>query len=155
MQNKISAVLSDQDRDDAIASIEAAQAKLPFLIAIPSNQKKKLRKLSSDSVEFVSLALDGSVTFKNALRADFPHAEFAKDVDLLGKLNKVRNITAAFLELLEDSITLAGSDAMTSADVVYSYLKKAAESDANAKDLVSKMGKKYEAQRGARKDDNK
>jgi hypothetical protein len=43
-KNKISAVLSDADKATAITNIKAAKAKLPFLISMTIDERKKNAK---------------------------------------------------------------------------------------------------------------
>ena len=132
-KNKISAILSDADKAVAINSIQAAKAKLPFLISLTIDERKKERKMASKSVDYVKQSLRGAQTFPKQMRGDFDTPEFAKDVTLISQLWDVRTETMGLVELIDDTIMAAGADAMQAADDVYNTLKVAAKNNANGK----------------------
>lgn len=148
--NKISAVLSEADKSAIVSAIDTIRTKMPFLISLTNDERKKLRKFGPASVEFVTLSLQGAKNFGNLLRSDFNVAEFEKDVKLVEELSEIRIKLAALLEKIEDTVVAAGSDAMSSADTIYDYLKKGQE-DSSVKSLLATMGKKYQAQSKPRK----
>ena len=146
-QNLISATLSDTDRDAAKAAIVAAKAKMPFLIALNSDQRSKSYKMGTKSVEYVRQCLRASQSFPQYLLSSFDTAEFAKDVTLISQLWDVRIGVASLLEAIDDSIMAAGIDAIDSASIVYDYLKKAAQKDAAVKTQLDEIGKRFAAKR--------
>jgi hypothetical protein len=148
--NKISAVLPEADKTAIVSAIDTIKTKMPFLVNLTNDGRKKLRKMGPSSVEFVTLSLQGAKNFGNLLRSDFNVNEFEQDVNLVKQLSEIRIKLAAVLESIEDTIIAAGSDAMASADTVYDYLKKGKE-DSSVKNLLSQMGKKYDSQSKPRK----
>ncbi len=111
--------------------------------------------MGQKSVEFVNLALNGAESFSEYLLSSFNKAEFAKDIELINKLWKIRVDVASLLEKVDDTIYGASADAMAAADEVYNYLKSASEKNAAVKALVSEMGKRYERPSKKSKDDGK
>lgn len=145
--NLISAVLLDTDKEAVKTNIAAAKTKLPFLVTLSKEERKKYkRKMGQKSVEYVNLNLRGAKLFGQYLLAGFDIADFNKDVTLLNQLWEVRLIVAAFLESIDDTIFASSVDAMTSADDVYDYLKKASENDASLKSLVDEIAKRFKGQ---------
>ncbi|MEI9934763.1 MAG: hypothetical protein WDM71_07920 [Ferruginibacter sp.] len=91
--NKISAVLTDANRDAAIASIKQAQATLSFLINLTDADRKTLRKMGSKSIDYVNLNLQGAQNFGSLLLASFKVTEFGNDVALVNQLKAVQVIS--------------------------------------------------------------
>lgn len=153
-QNLISAQAADATITAAIQSINDAKGSFPFLINLSADERKKFRKMGPKSVDYVNDNLTGANQFPNSLPGDFPLAEFAKDVTLVTKLYPLLVASQAFTEGLNDTILALGSDAMKESDEVYSYLKLAARNDANAKELVLQIGRRFNGQ-GKSKDPRK
>jgi hypothetical protein len=144
--NKISAVLTDANRDAAIAAIKQAQSTLTFLINLTIDDRKALRKMGSKSVDYVNLALQGAQNFGSLLPASFNVTEFSNDVALVNQLKAVQIVIASLNEGINDTLLAAASDAMMSADTVYGYLKTGAKNNAGVKTLVDEIGKRFEGQ---------
>lgn len=149
-KNKISATLTDADKTTIIASIKAAKAKLPFLISLTMEERKRERKMASKSVDYVKQALRGAQTFPQQMRGDFDTAEFAKDVTLINQLWDIRTELMGLVEQLDDTIMAAGADAMQAADDVYNTLKVAAKNNTGVKTILDEIGKYYEGQKKPR-----
>jgi hypothetical protein len=146
-KNLISATLNDADRDAAKAAIATAKGKMPFLITLSDEERRKSYKMGQKSVEYVRLNLRGAKNFPQYLLASFDTAEYEKDVNLISQLWEVRIVIASLLEAVDDTIMAAGIDGIDSASVVYDYLKKAAKKDAAVKSLLDEIGKRFVAQR--------
>jgi hypothetical protein len=145
--NLISAVLADADKEAARAAIATAKTKMPFLISLSEDQKKGKRRMGQKSVEYVKLNVRGVQNFGNYIpSATVNGDEFEKDVTLISQLWDVRIVIASLLEEVDDTITAASVDSMKTADTVYDYLKKAAQSDAAVKTLIVEIAKRYEKQ---------
>ncbi|MHB1177349.1 MAG: hypothetical protein ACYCZO_03365 [Daejeonella sp.] len=149
--NKVSAALSDTDKVSVMTAIGQARKKLPFLINLNAESRKKARKMGPKSIEFVNLNLQGAQSFGSAIPAIVDVNEFAKDVNLVNQLLSIRVELAALLEGVDDTMLAAGSDAMQTADRVYSLLKTAAKNDAGVKGLISDIARRYEGQSKPRK----
>lgn len=148
--NKVSAVLAEADKTAIIDAIDSIKTKLPFLVNLSKDERQNLRKMGPSSVDFVNLSLQGAQNFGNLLRADFNLQEFEKDVTLVRNLSDIRVRLSALLESIDDTMMATGSDAMTSADDVYDYLKKG-KKDASVKTLLDQMSTKYAGQSKSRK----
>jgi hypothetical protein len=142
-QNLISAQIEDSSITDAIENIKAIQSKFPFLINLSAQERKTFRKMGPKSVDYVNDNQVGAKQFLSSLPTDFPHDEFSKDVALINKLYPLLVASQALTEGLNDTILALGSDAMKGADEVYSFLKFAAKKDANAKELVQQIGRRF------------
>jgi hypothetical protein len=145
-QNLISAEVTDNIVVAAISNINGAKDTLSFLINLSSEDRKKFRKMGPKSVDYVNDNLAGANQFSNSLPGDFPLAEFTKDVALINKLYPLLIASQALTEGLNDTILALGSDAMKQGDEVYGFLKLAAKTDANAKELVQQIGRRFKGQ---------
>ncbi len=145
-ENKVSAVLPDADKASVMASAGQIKTNLPFLINLTKEERKKSRKMGAKSVEYVSLNLQGAESFGTLIPATVDIPEFAKDVILVNQLSSIRIELAAILESIDDTMLAAGSDAMVTADQVYSYLKTGAKNNAAVKSLVAEIAKRFEGQ---------
>jgi hypothetical protein len=144
--NKISAVLSENDKTGVLTAIEQLKQKLPFLLNLSAESRKKARKMGPKSVEYVNLNLQGAQSFRTALPSSIDIVEFEKDVKLVNQLMPVRIQLASLLEGIDDTMMAAGSDAMQTADIVYAYLKTASRQNANVKALISDIAQRFEGQ---------
>lgn len=143
MGNLINATLSETDKESVKTKLSEVQQLLNFLIALPAGQKRGGASMGQKSVEFVNLALRGANHFPQYLLQSFNKAEFENDVHLIDQLWDIRVLVASLLEKLDDTIYAASSDAMQTANEVYTYLKTSAKKDASVKALVDEMGKRY------------
>jgi hypothetical protein len=145
-QNLISASLEQALASDSLIKIQNVKTDLTFLINLSKDQRKKFRKMGSKSVEYVNDNLVGALQFPGSLPQDFSLVEFQKDADLIKQLFPILIASQALTEALNDTILALGSDCMKEADEVYSYLKLAAKTDANAKALVEQISKRFKGQ---------
>lgn len=67
--NKVSAALSDTDKVSVMTAIGQARKKLPFLINLGNENRKKTRKMGPKSVEYVNLNLQGAQSFGSLIPA--------------------------------------------------------------------------------------
>ncbi len=146
LSNRITASITDDQKNEAIALIKQAMEKLPFLVTVEGKEKKKLVKFGPDSVSFVEDALRGVNEFPSAFPASFDKDEFVRDATLVIALRDVLVSVGSLYTAMNDTLSVTGADAMTAANDAYSYLKKAATSNVAAKDLVERMSLRYKGQ---------
>ena len=154
-QNLISATLTSAVATDVLQKVNDSKAALPFLINLSNEQRKKFRKMGPKSVDYVSDTQVGANQFPSSMPADFQMAEFEKDAVLVKQLFPILVASQSLTEALNDTILALGSDCMKEADEVYSYLKLAAKTDANAKALVEQIGRRFKGQGKAKPDSPK
>jgi hypothetical protein len=145
-QNLISVEIVDAVVAEAIVTINNTRTEFPFLINLSAEERKKFRKMGPKSVDYVNENLLGANQFPSSLPADFPVAEFTKDVAAINKLYPLLIASQVLTEALNDTILALSSDAMKEADEVYGFLKLAAKRDANAKALVEQIGRRFKGQ---------
>ena len=131
--NRVSAVLNDADKTAVLEALAQVKEKMPFLINLTGQERKRSRTMGAKSVEYVNLSLQSSKTFGSLIPPSVDVSEFSKDVTLVNQLLEVRMEVDALLEGIDDTMLAAGSDAMRYADLVYSYLKTGSKTNAGVK----------------------
>jgi len=141
--NRVSAVLNDADKTAVLEALAQVKEKMPFLINLTGQERKRSRTMGAKSVEYVNLSLQSSKTFGSLIPPSVDVSEFTKDVTLVNQLLEVRMEVDALLEGIDDTMLAAGSDAMRYADLVYSYLKTGSKTNAGVKSVTADISKRY------------
>ena len=152
-KNLISATLSEASYDNVKEKITEIEAELPFLIALSTAAKRRIRPSGPRTATFVDMALRGAKTFPPSLLKTFDVEEFEHDVLLMRRLKALRISVASLLEKLDDTIYASSADALAEANEAYAYLKAAAKYDGALKSTVEEIGKRY-ARPSRRKNDS-
>ncbi len=123
--NKISATLSDADRQAVMTAINTIREKLPFLTDLTPEERRTLPKMGDRGRVFVTQALELATQNPNILPGGFDAAEMRKDVELLDGLGPIMTALMQLGELAEDTYMAVGSEAYTSALLIYQYARAA------------------------------
>ena len=142
-KNLVSATLSEASCDKIQEMIKKIESELPFLIALSTADKRRIRPSGPRTAAFVDMALRGAQSFPKYLLSTFDVDEFAHDVQLMHQLQSLRASVASLLEKLDDTIYASSADALAEANEVYGYLKKAARFDGALKTTVKEIGQRY------------
>jgi hypothetical protein len=146
LQNRITASVTEDTKNEVITLVKQAMEKLPFLVTVEGKEKKKLVKFGPDSVSFVEDALRGVNEFPTAFPASFNKEEFISDAILVIAVRDMLVSVGSLYTSLNDTLSVTGADTMSAANDAYAYLKKAATSNVAAKDLVERMSQRYKGQ---------
>ncbi len=152
-KNRISANLPDVKKQEVLEIIAKIKEDMPFLISLNKDVRSKDRKMGANSVQYVQQNLQGAISFPQLIPSKVDAAEFAKDVNLISRLWEIRVPLASLLESIDDTMMAAGIDAMSSADLVYGYLKTGAKNDSSVKTLVDEIAKRFKGQKTNKKKD--
>ena len=107
-------------------AVQTLQDKLmPHLANIGADEKRALTKMGSKSVDFVSKGLGYTIANPQFKPAFVDIDEFSKSVAAYGLLRSLHQPVSQLADMLDDSMALAGSDAMTSALAYYQSVKNA------------------------------
>ncbi|HEY0376429.1 MAG TPA: hypothetical protein VGC87_05670 [Pyrinomonadaceae bacterium] len=123
--NRISATLSDADRQAVMAAINTIRQKLPFLIDLTPDERRSLPKMGDRGRVFVTQALEVATQNPNILPGGFDAVEMRKDVDLLSALDPILAALMQLSELVEDTYTAVSSEAYTSGLLIYQFARAA------------------------------
>jgi hypothetical protein len=151
--NRVSAVLSEADRQAVMSAIETIRQKLPFLIDLSPEERRTLPKMGDRSRNFVSQALEVATQNEDILPRNFDVEEMHKDVALLTSLAPVMLSLTQLQELIEDTYMAIGSEAYTAALIVYQFAR-ASGKGAALDDVVDSLGKRFARKSGTAKPGN-
>ncbi len=144
-ENRISADLPAETTREILAQLQSIRAALPFLTDLSTSEIRALPKLGDKSRAFVSKALEIAQQNPDFLPRSFEVEEMAKDVALFEALQTIRLSLSQLLELIDDTTTLAGSEAYAAALVVYNYAKATGRTqglDAAVDELGRRFGRR-------------
>ncbi|MBD2039025.1 hypothetical protein H6F76_29160 [Leptolyngbya sp. FACHB-321] len=142
MTNRISAALTQSDREAVMDAITTIKTRLPFLIDLTAEECKALPKMGDKSRAFVSKALEVATQNPDFLPRSFDLEEMRKDVQLFEAMYPIVIALAQLQELVDDTTTAAGSEAMAAALQVYSYAKASGQG-AGLEGLVEELGQRF------------
>ncbi len=142
-KNLVSATLSEASCDKIQEMIKKIESELPFLIALSTAEKRRIRPSGPRTAAFVDMALRGAQNFPQHLLQTFDVDEFEHDVLLMHRLKGLRASVASLLEKLDDTIYASSADALAEANEVYGYLKKASRFEGSLKTVVKEIGQRY------------
>ncbi len=149
-ENRISTTLTAADQRAIHGAIATIREKLPFLLDLTPEESKSLARMGDKSCAFVAKALEVAEGNPEILPRSFDTAEMRQDLELYKALYPIAMQLAQLSELVNDTMAIAGSEALTSARLVYKFAK-ASNLNAGLEPLIEDMSKRYRGQ-GKRKD---
>ena len=121
--SNISASLSAADKQAILQAIQTIKSKLPFLINLNEQERKKLRKMGSVRTSYVQDVYNASSGNAGAIPSGFSMVEFGKDVQLNKDLADILIALGPLDEGVKDTVMALGSELMHQSDECYGYLK--------------------------------
>ena len=128
-ENLVSIAISKEAKKEIFEAIEIINKNLPELISISKDDKASLPKMGDKSVAFVTKALHYAEVNKEVTPGFLDVEEFRKDVEAVRNLSQILNPLQQLVEKLEDTATVAGSEAYIAALTFYSVVKNAVKLD--------------------------
>ncbi|NIM16289.1 MAG: hypothetical protein GTO45_30195 [Candidatus Aminicenantes bacterium] len=136
--NKISAEVPQETENNVIQLIKDAEAQLPFLRDLPSEERIRLAKLSRRYVDFVDKSHILVQTHPQYLVSYLSLEEFTKDVNLKNCLHRIYAQLISFTEKLKGTILLVESEAYQTSRLFYKSAQAAAKEGAEDAELIVK-----------------
>lgn len=152
LENKISATLDPTVIDEIQTAISGISTKMPFMVDLTPDQKKELPKFGDKSVGFVNKAAELVNRTEDFLPRSFDTVEFKKDVQIYSDLYKILQPLKMLVEKLEDTSMLAGSEAYSSALVVYKFAKLSSGEIEGLESVLDDLGKRFVQKSSATED---
>jgi hypothetical protein len=143
----ISAQLSPEDLQDIKAALTTIETKMPFLIHLSIDERRKLYKMGNKSLAFVSNSLTAAQSNPDILPASFDVSEFKMDYELATVLNDIRTSLQQLNEKVDDTLMAVSSEAMSSSLTVYDYVKTASKKTPGLKAVADQLGERFKATR--------
>jgi hypothetical protein len=144
----IAAALSPQDIQEIKAALQTVQKKLPFLITLSTEERRKLVKMGDKSLAFVNNSVTAAQSNREILPATFDVEELVRDYQLATALTELLISVQQLAEQVDDTLMAVGSEAMTSSLTVYDYVKTASKKTPGLKTVAEQLGERFKAIKG-------
>lgn len=147
--NRISAVLSDEDVAAVQAAVAAIRAKLPFLVTLSAQERKELPKMGPKSVGF-----DEKCVTYMANRAEFvpgfvDPAEVLKDRTLRAQLLRFAAELQTLTDSVDDTLQLVSSEVWMADLAYYQSVREAAHRGRDgAQNIYDDLRRRWPGARG-------
>ncbi|MEH1869690.1 MAG: hypothetical protein V7K69_32480 [Nostoc sp.] len=144
----IAASLSPQDIQEIKAALQTVQKKMPFLITLSNEERRKLVKMGDKSLAFVNNSITAAQSNREILPATFDVEELVQDYQLAAALTELLTSMQQLTEQVDDTLMAVGSEAMTSSLTVYDYVKTASKKTPGLKTVAEQLGERFKAIKG-------
>lgn len=124
----IDTAFSAAEVEEVLADIDNIRQKLSFLIGLTPTERRQIAKLGRKSQTFVVKALDVATQHSSLMPRCLNIEEARRDLALFEALNPILFSLSQLRELVEDTQTVAGSEAYAAARVAYSSIKTVGKS---------------------------
>ena len=144
----IAAALSPQDIQEIKAALQKIQQKMPFLVTLSTEERRKLVKMGDKSLAFVNNSVTAAQSNREILPATFDVEELVRDYQLATALTELLISVQQLAEQVDDTLMAVGSEAMTSSLTVYDYVKTASKKTPGLKTVAEQLGERFKAIKG-------
>ncbi|MEH1813370.1 MAG: hypothetical protein V7K26_22665 [Nostoc sp.] len=144
----IAATLSPEDIQEIKAALQTVQRKMPFLITLSTEERRKLVKMGDKSLAFVNNSVTAAQSNREILPATFDVEELVQDYQLAAALTELLISVQQLAEQVDDTLMAVGSEAMTSSLTVYDYVKTASKKTPGLKTVAEQLGERFKAIKG-------
>lgn len=141
----ITGTLSEADIQEIKAALVTIEEKLPFLINLTAEERRKLYKMGDKSLAFVNNSLTAAQSNPDILPASFDLDEFVRDYQLATNLTDIFFRLQQLTEKVDDTLMAVSSEAMSSSLTVYDYVKTAAKKTPGIKIIAEQLGERFKA----------
>jgi hypothetical protein len=141
----INTTLTDAELQEIKQAIATIQQKLPFLITLSAEERKRLYKMGDKRLAFVQNSLSAAQSNRNILPASFDLEGFANDYRLASNLSELLMLLNQLTEQVDDTLMAVSSEAMSSSLTVYDYVKTAAKKTPGLKAIAEQLGSLFKA----------
>lgn len=141
----ISAQLTETDVQEIRAALATIQTRMPFLINLTVEERRKLFKMGNKSLAFVNNSLTAAQSNRDILPASFDLDEFISDYQLATTLSEIHFSLQQLTEKVDDTLMAVSSEAMGSSLTVYDYVKTAAKKTPGLKAIADQLGERFKA----------
>ena len=142
-----SASLTEQDIQEIKAALHLLQEKLPFLIHLTADERRKMVKMGDKSHAFVTNSLTAAQTNQEILPSNFDLEAYLQNHQLSIALGEIHISLKQLVEKVDDTLVAVRSDVMLSSLTVYEYVKTAAKRTPGLKSIAEQLSLRFRAMR--------
>lgn len=145
--NRLNASMSPEDFNAVKQAIQEIRYRMPFLLGLTLEERKKLPKISRSNKLFVADALEVARANPEVLPYYLPVQHLENDFTLFQQLSEVLFPLEQLFEKVQDTQMLAGSEAYQTSLVMYKLTRVAAEAGMPGMDTAyAKLKVRFEGQ---------
>ena len=131
INNRIAFQISDADLQVVQAALQTLQAKLvPLLVNLGPDDRRQLPRMGPKTVDFVSKTLGYARSNPQYQPSFIDLDDYTIDLAAVGLLRGIQQPLAQIADMVEDTMLLSGSEALTAALTCYQAFKGAAKANA-------------------------
>ena len=108
----------------------------PYLQALTTEDRKSLFKMGDKTMATVLKTRDYIETNPQFIPGYMDKEEFIKDATVVNQLSPITNLATQLAQDIEDTITLAGSEALQGALIYYGHVKEASAKGITSADPI-------------------
>jgi hypothetical protein len=128
-------------------ALQTANTNLPFLVGLTTEERATLPAINVANKTFTEDAINAGVNNAALLPSYLSVANMQNDLTLFNQLDEIIILTKQFLEKLQDTQLLVGSEAYASALTVYKLFGSAADAGVAGTDTINNfLRKRFEGQ---------
>jgi hypothetical protein len=142
-KGKISETLDQQSITQALDHLEKLHELMPFLLSLKPSERQGLMKLGPKSLKFMESVLTVAEQHPELVPPAFDVAEMRKDYDLVKRLEQIQPALQMLAQATDDTRTVAGSEAITTALALYGVFKAAKRSVPGIESVLAEMGGRF------------
>lgn len=135
--------LSAKDLSDIKAALKTVQTKLPFLVHLSAQERRRFYKMGDKSLAFVTKSISAAQSNPEILPSSFDISALSRDYQLSRDLFEVQSVLKQLNEKVDDTLLAVGSEAMSNSLSVYDYVKAAAKREPGLKGLAAQLGERF------------
>jgi hypothetical protein len=145
VQNQISIDIPQDIIDQVTQKMQECKTQLaPYLQALTVVQRSSLFKMGDKTVATVQKTKSYIQTNPEFVPSYMDKAEFLRDEAVVSKLNPLANLANQLTDDINDTITLAGSEALQAAMLYYGQIKEAqSKGIVTAKPIYEDLSKRF------------
>lgn len=144
--NLVAVQLTAKEIEAAVKKLKELQTSLEGqLVALQPKQRQELPKMSDKTVSFVEKAINYAESRPEFVPFYLSVEEMKIDFQAVNDLKKILREAEQFCQLLNDTVTLSGSEAYTAALAYYNSVKQAASANVpHARPVYEDLRKRFE-----------
>lgn len=132
----IKAKLSNSDKDEIISLLKNIEQKLPFLINLSLEEKRRLAKISDKRLPFAQKVIEAAKQNPELIPQYINIQELIDDFELFNQLKTISLMINSLQEKIADTQTALGNEILTSSLMIYKSFKILSKSNVPGIDSV-------------------
>jgi len=148
--NRVNTIATAAQITAAKTALQTVTTNLPFLIGLTKDERASLTGINVANKTFTEDAISAGINNPSILPSFLSVANMQNDLTLFSQLDEIIILTKQFLEKLEDTQLLVGSEAYSAALIIYKQFGIAADSGIAGTDtIVAQLGERFASHSGS------